>query len=147
MKVLFLDIDGVLCTHQEYARSEYDPEYETHIYPFKKECVDNLNKILEQTDAKVVVSSTWRRLFSKENLQKIFKQNGLNADIFDVTPGTISGTRSREINLWLEDHDKCKFVVLDDLDLSASFDMFVHTDERFGLTEGQTEEAISILND
>jgi len=52
MKVIFLDIDGVLNVipqgHDKYG-GIFHPEF-----------VENLRTIIEATDAKIVISSTWR---------------------------------------------------------------------------------------
>ena len=82
-KYLFLDIDGVL-NHDEWFESE---NYKKHQENWKKsmfdpECVARVNKILEATGAKLVVSSSWR---SMSDLKEIFEGVGLPTD-FDITP-------------------------------------------------------------
>jgi predicted mannosyl-3-phosphoglycerate phosphatase (HAD superfamily) len=61
VKVIFLDIDGVLCNHESISAGyktrtapEQDP-YGPHV-----DCVAALNRIIKETGAKIVVSSTWR---------------------------------------------------------------------------------------
>jgi len=51
-KIIFLDIDGVLnvCSME---RDEYGSLFHKHFE-------DNLRWIIDQTDAKIVISSTWR---------------------------------------------------------------------------------------
>ena len=63
MKVIFLDIDGVL-NHENF----YETRFNTEIYPngfgtyplceFCPESVGNVNKILKETGAKIVISSS-----------------------------------------------------------------------------------------
>lgn len=52
MKIIFLDIDGVLNvfgkSHDQYGKT------------FHKHFENNLKYIIEQTNAKIVLSSTWR---------------------------------------------------------------------------------------
>ena len=64
MKIIFLDIDGVLNSEDWYRkRHEEVPQHEQSAqYPFYEldpELVSNLNLIIQKTEAKVVVSSTW----------------------------------------------------------------------------------------
>ena len=65
MKVLFLDIDGVLNGHDwhEGARSN----------TLRRDCVDQLSRILMSTQCKIVLSSAWRYLIhSKQMTMKGF---------------------------------------------------------------------------
>lgn len=52
MKVLFLDIDGVLNGHEwdDVAKS----------CNIRRECVQHLNRVVQETGCKIVVSSAWR---------------------------------------------------------------------------------------
>lgn len=82
-KYLFLDIDGVL-NHDEWFESVH---YKKHQENWKKsmfdpECVARVNKILDATGARLVVSSSWR---SMTDLKEIFEGVGLPTD-FDITP-------------------------------------------------------------
>lgn len=51
MKILFLDIDGVLNGHQK------DEQGYCRIVPY---CVNYLNRVIDATDCKIVLSSAWR---------------------------------------------------------------------------------------
>jgi len=52
MKIIFLDIDGVLNVIPQ-GRDKYG-------MIFHPEFVENLKYIIEQTNAKIVISSSWR---------------------------------------------------------------------------------------
>lgn len=56
MKIIFLDIDGVLCTTGYYK--QYD--FETYRQKLNLNSVRLFNQIVEHSGAKVVLSSTWR---------------------------------------------------------------------------------------
>ncbi len=77
MKVIFLDIDGVLNVipqgHDEYG-AIFHPEF-----------VTNLKWIIELTEAKIVVSSSWR-LNGLIALQEMWKHRDLPGEIIDTTP-------------------------------------------------------------
>jgi len=91
MKIIFLDIDGVLNSEMWYRSrfEQLDREEETGNYPyyeFDPILIDRLNRIIEETDAKVVVSSTWRIGRSVEDLQNLLNKVGFKGEIIDTTP-------------------------------------------------------------
>lgn len=89
MKVIFLDFDGVLVTvHDRYTAGS----------PF---CVFNLNRIIEATGAKIVVSSSWRILFEMEELTRFLKEWGVQGEVIGKTPVNHDGERGDEIQAWL----------------------------------------------
>ena len=61
MKALFLDIDGVLCTHQD--NSFLDEEEN-----FNEGCCKNLKSIIDNTGCKIVLISSWRLYASYRSL-------------------------------------------------------------------------------
>lgn len=77
MKIIFLDIDGVLNVigqgHDDYGQL------------FHQHFMDNLKKIIDETNAKIVVSSSWRRLGLKK-MQDMWKDRQLAGEVIDVTP-------------------------------------------------------------
>ena len=66
MKVVFLDVDGVLNTAKTFERVynsfKNSGKRELEIDSFR---LEYLKKITDETDAKIVLSSTWRRFFQK----------------------------------------------------------------------------------
>ena len=63
MKVIFLDIDGVLNTEDTF-RKMIDGFLDIEIDEFR---VEYLKKIVDATDAKIVLSSSWKIFFVKKN--------------------------------------------------------------------------------
>ena len=155
MKVIFLDIDGVLNSRAYDRKRNWNEQTdidETRL-PLIKEIVD-------ATDAKIVLSSTWRQHWDKDPnccdedgryINKTFAKFGLA--IFDKTPDLgITALRREEISKWLEEtkQDIESFVIIDDYrygwgDLSEHF---VKTDPNFrlGIEKEQVMQAIKILN-
>ena len=63
-KYIFLDIDGPLNT----ARNDYlDPEKYGH--HFDNEAVKNLRKIVDATNASIVISSSWKHMGLKRMME------------------------------------------------------------------------------
>lgn len=77
MKIIFLDIDGVLALmhkkHDEYGSL------------FHEEFVNNLKTIIDKTGAKIVVSSSWRKSGLIE-MKNLWKYRNLPGEIIDTTP-------------------------------------------------------------
>ena len=109
-----------------------------------------LKKIVEATDAEIVLSSSWR--WYKETRDKIHYQLRLKGiDFVDTTPRETDITMSRgaEIKAWLDNHPEVeKFVILDDdeLQIEEYLPYHVKTNFKYGLTREKAAEAIKILN-
>lgn len=149
MKVIFLDFDGVL-NSDRYIR---DCGHTGVVIDPKK--MELLKKIVTATDAKIVLTTSWREHWNENPemcdgsgklINTIFARYGL--EIYGKTP-FIRPDRENEIKKWLEDHPETeKYVVLDDMRLVADF-LTGHTVKtsafRDALTEKDADEAISIL--
>ena len=139
MKVLFLDIDGVLCLGNDPDLLEI-PQ------------LLNLQQIVKETGIKVVLSSDWRR--KAVWLKLAIDQMGFfGIKIFDTTPIHFSRKiRWQEIQEWLDEHeDTEKFAVLDD-DTGAMIpdqaETFFFTDyDLGGLNLNVVEQLIQYFND
>jgi len=76
MKIIFLDIDGVLALmHKEH--DEFGSLFHQHF-------VDNLKLIIDETQAKIVISSSWRKNGLVEMLN-LWKHRNLPGEIIDTT--------------------------------------------------------------
>jgi hypothetical protein len=116
MKVIFLDFDGVLNSEASFR---YEARQKKQNIPdtLSAVCCSNLQYILEQdSDIKLVISSTWRKLHTLQELQNILGRYGVSgARVIGKTPITFSGNRAHEINMWLEDNPNLTLgVILDD---------------------------------
>lgn len=100
-KYLFLDIDGVLNHEEWYAKiivGKMPPELSWPVCDFDPECVARVNKILKETGAVLVISSTWR---IAEELPEIFERVGLPKE-YKVTPKLLGQPRGLEIRHFLD---------------------------------------------
>lgn len=142
MKVLFLDVDGVLNSTEGWCRD--NPHTSTYMTP---ECVDQLKELLNKRckDVAVVVSSTWRKYFDIKAFRAMFDILGLPGDrIIGYTPEAehLSSERGHEIQAWLDGHPEVeRFVILDDdADMVHLMPHLVQTDPMYGLTEERINE-------
>ena len=157
MKVIFLDIDGVLVTRNSIKYQYLNFPDDTNIR-FSKNAVRNLNKLIRLTKAKIVISSTWRLFHSLEELQNIFKKQGITGEIISTTsieraPVEEDIPRGQKIAGWLAQHPEIeKYVIIDD-DIQADCVQFhpfncVETSYKRGFSpEDRFGEALAILNE
>lgn len=146
MKILFLDIDGV-CNCQTTPNTDAWP-----IDPYMAFLVA---RIVEATDCKVVLSSSWRHApegveIVSKRVVKLIGTTTLNADA-DAGAVRRYGTISRgtEILMWLEEHPEVtRYAILDDnADMHAiQKPHFFKTSWLTGLTQEITDEVIAHLN-
>lgn len=146
MKVLFLDIDGVMNSRQYIKRVDVDFDDPKH--QMDPDAVVRLNAITNQTGASIVVTSTWRKAFYYvEQLQECISSYGITAPVVDMTLDLVLDGYSRkdEIVVWLEAHsDVDAYVVLDDegIDLPGHL---VQTKFDDGIQDHHVRMAVSIL--
>ena len=153
IKILFLDVDGVLNTIDSKGRliCKNGDLYELNI---NNNRIKLLKKIIDDTNCKIVLTSTWRTKYIACNkLEKKLKYK--NIEIFDYTP--ILGEKSmrgEEIKSWLYQYKQkmnihlIKYAILDDDDmfLDEQLNFFIKTDPFIGLTNENVENIIKILN-
>lgn len=120
MKVIFLDIDGVLNSMDWFERIKEQTGY-NEINPSK---VKLLKEIVDRTGADIVLSSTWKSLGSAlpdgqthpmyDYLKATLRKYGMK--ITSHTP-YCEHDRPKEIKAWLDNYDdesSIRFVSLDD---------------------------------
>jgi hypothetical protein len=141
MKVIFLDIDGVL--------NSLDAIVETGSYggftPIYKKHVEVMKYIIKHTDAKIVISSSWRLGRTTQQLQELLPM----LPIIDRTEN-LNIARGFEIQKWLDMNKSLNiesFVILDDdTDMVHLKNKLVLTKYDYGLTYVEAIKAIKMLN-
>lgn len=155
MKVIFLDVDGVL---NGSGTRERTPSGYCFV---DKEKVELLQEIVKQTKAKIVLSSTWRNgwydvergdVNSKDAQDFMLLMKVLNKyklDVIGKTPKTREGYRGKEIQLWLKSWGGeiiDSFIILDDdEDMEPFMEKFVQTSFDIGLTVTDVKKSIHLL--
>ena len=105
MKVIFLDIDGVLnCSKTPNPRG--------FPYIVDKKLLARFRKLLDRTGAKVVLSSTWRC-----DPVGLFAARHYGVPFIGVCPDKPKSPRRNEMLAWLKAHPRVtRYIVLDDED-------------------------------
>ena len=135
MKVLFLDIDGVVncatTTQRHRGFLGIDPRLAARV-----------RRVVEATGCKVVLSSTWRE--EAENRAEVERKV---VEIYDQTP-VLHGIRGDEVSAWLALHPEVtRYAIVDDV--ASWFHLgqpLFNTDPRVGLTEEMAVQLTSHLN-
>ena len=166
-KYLFLDFDGVLNTanYAKRLKREGIDLYDEFGPMFDPTAITNLMRIVDETDCKIVLSSTWRNEGFMRMLA-LWKDRNLPGELFAMTPILLSTTyrdarngeffsvpernaKALEINAWLEQVGKpCAYVIIDDENVffQSQQEHLVLTNEHDGLTFEKAQTAIEILN-
>jgi hypothetical protein len=143
VNVIFLDIDGVLNSRR--FLDQLDPEERTDD-SLDPQAVARLNRIAERTQAKIVISSTWRIIDPLERILDILQSHGFKGEIVGKTP-VLSGPRGHEIQAWVTEHREVKsFVILDDRsDMDGVSKRLIQTTMADGLLDRHVEPACTVL--
>lgn len=163
MKVIFLDIDGVLNSEKWfiYLKKHKLPRI-NHEMLLQDKSIRLLAKLCKKTGADIVLSSTWRvDEEAVENVAQQLAKCGLY--LIDKTP-VFSGNRGEEIAKWLADYvlkarpkvedrfgkeptiDKI-CIIDDDEDMGYLMPSLVKTDWRHGFTHRDYRKAYKLLRD
>lgn len=153
MKLIFLDIDGVLNSH---GQLDFEPD-----------CIEQFNRILAATEARVVLSSSWRYLMlDQEGCPKSMTLSGFATMLRthhvkglhlightepDEAIGDEGPFRGPLIRKWMKDNrhkEWQRYVVIDDDNdgISECSLPFVMTDGNKGLTVESANDVIRALN-
>jgi protein associated with RNAse G/E len=163
MKIIFIDCDGVLSTDKEVNSEKRYNDVKPEYYGFKKECVEQLNRIVEETGAKLVASTSWRLHWNFNDLKTIFKTLGVKTPLIDKTDEvSLGGYRSKDGNMyrqidkervveirnWVKENEKDieSWCAIDDFPMFGLMPNIVITNEKDGLTQKDADKVIAILN-
>jgi hypothetical protein len=103
MKVIFLDIDGVLNCKKTHNPRKFP-------YVVDQTLLKRFKSLIERTGAKVVLSSTWR-----VDPVGVMAAERAGVPFIDTCPDMPGEARCKEIQTWLAEHpDVSRFVVIDD---------------------------------
>ena len=152
MKAIFLDVDGVLNSKDWLENNRVRTE--NSVNPEK---VKLLAEIVKNTNATVVLSSTWRYIPEHPMfmyLTDIFGVNGIKIHAF--TP-KLDGDRPKEIKAWIKKQtEEVQFISIEDGFSEEDYrkygieDRLVKTSyygEYGGLQRSHVEQAIKLLNE
>lgn len=146
MNIIFLDIDGVLNSHRKLIEV-YNKTHKPHSgynYPFDELCLENLKTLVEATNSKIVITSSWQKdEEGRDKLIQTLKDYSLDQYIIDYTP-ILHQKRGIEIQSYLStlEHEPNFIILDDDTDMEDLTEYLIKTNISVGLTKENIEEAI-----
>jgi hypothetical protein len=150
MRVIFLDIDGVLNSAAWHGTNTKGPSFgiPDHLTDnIDPAAVDALNEIVNATGAVIILSSSWRGLASISEINRALRYRGICKPLLGITPPD-GRPRGVEIQQWLDMAGPAveSFVIIDDdSDMGQLSEFLVQTTWDRGLTKEHAEDAITIL--
>lgn len=146
MRIIFLDVDGVLVTEEGYLNSVGS------LPKFKEDAVLNLQRIVQATSAEIVLSSSWRK-DPKMKAVVIAWLLQHDLEIKSITPVSSQYGRDMEIMMWFDEKRVdagIPWITLDDDSIFNASHIFKPNEVTTSFVEGLTMEnalvAIEKLN-
>ena len=144
MRVLFLDVDGVL------NRTGFRPDKVVGLRSWiEPELAQRLSDVLRETGAEIAISSDWRCGRELQHLRDELRAAGIDAPVLGVTPILTGQPRWREIEAWMTEHEvgADRVVIVDDgYDMGALAARFVRTSPLNGLDESAARAVVALFD-
>lgn len=146
--LLLLDIDGVMVHASPWKKID---SLDDGFYEFMPRAVEGLRRIISETGASVVLTSSHKSRFSLPEWKKIFTKRGIEANILKLEDNPQFLSRKDEILRWKLNNAQFEdYAILDDdsslHDLPASIKQRVVFTQGFvGLKDENVNNAIALL--
>ncbi len=147
--LILLDIDGVMVPANSWKKPEFLAD---GFVAFSSKSVLALNKIIKETNANIILTTSHKSSYSLFEWKEIFNVRGIYVDkIEKILDNNLNLNRKEEILNWFKN---CKsnenFVIIDDDKSLNGLDDFIkerliQTSSLVGLTDDLAENAIFIL--
>lgn len=165
-KIIFLDFDGVLNTEHNQNMLLYKGKAwkDKHGAFFDPKAVAELNRIVEETKADIVIESSWKYL-GLEAMRQMWRDRNMPGNVIDVTPSSAINNwllnanldemdpahtqwKGVEIASWIAEnlHDEDRYVIIDDeyVILDSQLPHFILTNPYDGITCIQKQKTVSV---
>ena len=143
LKILFLDIDGVVNT--SHTKERHGP-----FIGIDPDLASKIVSIQKLTGCKIVLSSTWR--LDEESIKEVERHIG---ELYSMTPHLPKEIRGEEIQIWLDlmqpkESEPIRYAIVDDCSskymLKSQLPHFFGTDGEVGITNSIGTNIIIYLN-
>lgn len=147
MKIVFLDIDGVLCNRAALMSHQRINDMAI----LDRACVARLDTLCAAggDDVRIVISSSWRKFHSRAEMAEHLELHGLRPAMVhaDWRTKVLDGERGDEIAEWLSRHaEVTEFIILDDDSdmLESQMPRLINPDFEPGFTDADLQSALSL---
>lgn len=160
MKIIFLDIDGVMncenayrigeCQYQEWV---WEDGRKDHYQRFCSWSKQYLNQLIRETGAKIVISSTWRH-GGIGFMKKVWEMEGMDGEIIGITPSIrtkgLNIPRGLEINYYLENdlnfkHINWDYTIQREYMEKSGVENYIIIDDDSDMLYGQRNHFVHVL--
>lgn len=143
--IIFLDIDGVLCTLRSCV-GQYGL-----MQTLDRAGVNMLNTLINETDSRLVLSSTWREFHDQNSMTAILQNSGMPTvrwhQCWKTPVLPLTFIRGDEINKWMEINGyPDRYVIFDDVEQFHPNQHLILTDDTNGISYQNYKTALEILN-
>ena len=143
-KYLFLDIDGVMNSFDDYNMTgeEFMKNKNDISFVISKKQIDLLNEIIEKYNPKIVLSSYWRTRYPIGKINKIFKDNGFKGAVIAKTDekGEEHRDRWNQIKRFIDKNNVENYIILDDDSLGNEAENHIKTNPYIGIEKKHIEK-------
>ena len=110
MGIIFLDIDGVLNDTDHFINN--DCKTDGIVSHLAKEYMENLNEIVEFSNWKVVVISSWVNICTRDEIEGMFKERGFkyNLSVLKISPKP----RAETVCNYIKQNSITDYLIIDD---------------------------------
>ena len=144
--IIYLDIDGVMVPANSWRKLEI---LEDGFPEFSSKAVKSLDKIISNTNAKIVLITSHKHKYSLKEWENIFKRRDIYVDTIERLPeNTNDLNRKEELVQWFKNKDfKEEFIIIDDdksLNGLPNFlkDKLIQPSGSVGLTDDLANQAL-----
>lgn len=144
---ILLDIDGVMLNAAPWKKADH---LDDGFFAFETRAVSCLQKIVSETGASIVLTSSHKSKFSPKQWEGIFENRGIHVSVSCLDDNVGHLNRKEEIISWFRHGIREDFVIIDDdktlNDLPSYLkDRCVITGSLIGLNFEAADKAIGIL--
>jgi hypothetical protein len=146
-KYILLDFDGVMIPSKPWKPV---PLMSDGFYEFSRMSIDNLNRIVKETGAEIILITSHKTSYPNSEWKKMFEMRGILGSVSRLEDNMVHSKRLNEVLNWCEGGEN-RFVILDD-DKSLNDlpniikNHLILCDSGIGLNSEKTDLAIKILN-
>jgi hypothetical protein len=133
-KIIFIDVDGPLAwaTWNDGKVTINGGVEDFQIpYPWVREDCEALQKICDETNAELVLSSDWKKHFTFNQMKRVFRHYGITARLIDITTHqdlwnkmsrtSLEHERALQIAKWAKDNKISNWISIDDMRLDQQY--------------------------
>lgn len=152
VKYIFLDFDGVLNTEQYRAELAVSGKEISDCFGplFSPQSASRLGEIIKRTNAQIVVSSSWGKIYNLDEIRQMWASRGLPGKIYrDLADYPEAKSRGEAIAQFMAHLGDTPYIILDDEDyfLPKQRENFIMVNPVTGISKNDVELSVAKLNE